>query len=367
MKIFSALFTLLILNGCQQNQSYQLAIDKIQTQEKYIILMHPTVNNVRTFEYLLNNKIFPLPNGYKAIGVYHSLEKFDYSMTEEYIDKEGITNVSLIKIDAQLSPENLYKKNKCTDIFKTLFEKSNGVIFFGGPDIPPACYGEPTDLLTIITDPNRHYMELSFLFHMLGGYQDSTYIPLLRSRPDYPILGICLGMQSINVATGGTMVQDIPTELYKLNTLEDVLGLNQNQRHRNYQTNFGIDDNVTSDNYHQIAIDKESLLINYVSSDTIHPYVLSSHHQCLEKLGKGLKTAAWSMDGKIVESIIHAEFQNVLGVQFHPEVNALYKPEEKINTLPLKPGEHSYLDLYCGDKGENFQRAIWKVFAKSFK
>lgn len=367
MKIFTPVLLLLLLTGCQQKQSYQITADKLQPQEKHIILMHPTVNNIKTFEYLVSNKIFPLPDGYKVIGVYHSLEKFDYSTTEDFLNKEGITNISLVKIDAQLSPENLYRQNQCTELFKKLFENSNGAIFFGGPDIPPACYGESTNLLTVVTDPYRHYMELSFLFHLLGGNQDTTFVPLLKNRPDYPILGICLGMQSIDVATGGTLVQDIPTELYGLKTLEDVLKQKQNLKHRNYNVDYNLDSNVTYYFPHQIAIEKSSPLISYVSCDTIHPFVWSSHHQCIKKLGIGIKVAAWSMDGKIVESITHLKYPNLLGVQFHPEKKELYEPNEKIKVSPSNPAEYSYLDKYSGDKGENFQRAIWKKFAEKFK
>lgn len=366
MKLSVTVLLALFFAGCSKNNSNQISVDSIPPQEKHIILMHPTVNNIKTFEYLVSNQIFPLPAGYKAIGVYHSQEKFDYKNSEEYLKQQGLTNIALIKIEGELSPETLFKKNSCSDIFTKLFNNSNGAIFFGGPDIPPACYGEQTNLLTIITDPYRHYMELSYLFHMLGGSQDTTYVPLLKSKPNYPILGICLGMQSINVATGGTLVQDIPTELYELTTLEQIKSSNQNQQHRNYNTNFGIDDNVTPDNYHQIAIEISSPLSGYVSNDTIHPFVLSSHHQCIEKLGRGIKVAAWSMDGKIVESITNKFFPNMLGVQFHPEVNDLYKPDAKINAIPLKLGEKSYIDMFGGDKGENFQREIWKNFAGKF-
>jgi len=367
MRLNIVLAITLLLSGCAQNNSYQLSIDAIPSKEKHIILMHPTVNNIKTFEYLVKRKIFPLPDDYKVIGVYHSLEKFNYLKTEEYLNEEGIANVMLVKIDAELSPENIFKNNSSSDVFKKLFENSNGAIFFGGPDIPPTCYGEQTNLLTVITDPYRHYLELSFLFHMLGGSQDTTFTPLLNNRTNYPILGICLGMQSINVATGGTLYQDIPTELYGLKTLEEILNINQNQQHRNYRTNYGTDDDVTPDSYHQIAIEKSSPLISYVSNDTIHPYVLSSHHQCLERLGRGIKVAAWSIDGRVVESIIHTSYPNILGVQFHPEVNDLYKPENKIKAIPLKPSEKSYLDMYNGDRGENFQRAIWSAFAAKFK
>jgi hypothetical protein len=62
----------------------------------------------------------------------------------------------------------------------------------------------------VITDPHRHYLELSFLFHLLGGFQDESFLPLLEERPEYPVLGICLGMQSMNVATGGDMIRIFP-------------------------------------------------------------------------------------------------------------------------------------------------------------
>lgn len=360
-------FLLLFAFGCKNIVNTTTPANPIVASEKHIILMHPTVNNIKTFNNLVNNKIFPLPNDYKVIGVYHSKGEYNYKASIEYLKKQGLTNITLFKIDAPIADDMLFKHNSCSDTYKFLFENSNGAIFLGGPDIPPACYGEKTNTLTVITDPYRHYMEISFLFHLLGGSQDTTYIPLLKQRPDYPILAICLGMQSINVATGGTLYQDIPSEIYNLNNIEDILKTPKNQQHRNYNVDYCLDSNVTYYHYHQIAIEKASLLSNYITSDTIHPMVWSSHHQSIEKLGKWLQIAAKSMDGKIVEEITHANFPNLLGVQFHPEKKELYNPADKIMITPFKAGEFSYLDLYKGDKGENFQREIWKRFAEKFK
>lgn len=365
MRSFYILIISIFLSGCVQNKSHQISVDAIPPQEKHIILMHPTVNNVRTFEYLVNNNIPPLPKGYTAIGVYHSLEKFDYSKTEDYLQKNGITNISLVKIDAQISPKNLYGQNPCSDMFKKLFENSNGVIFFGGPDVPPSCYGEQTNLLTIITDPYRHYMELSFLFHLLGGNQDTTFTPLLSSRPDYPILGICLGMQSINIATGGTLYQDIPTELYNLKTVEDVIAVDPNQQHRNYLSNYGTDDDLMWGSFHQVNFTSSAFIVPNINGQ--NPYVLSSHHQCIKKLGKNLIVVAQSMDGKIIESVTHAKYPNVFGVQFHPEAVEIYNSAEKLKMIPNQPATSTYLELYKGEKGENFHKAFWKEFAGRFK
>lgn len=361
------LLLLFVAFGCTNPNNTANVASAIKSGEKNIILMHPTVANIKTFNYLVSNNIFSLPADYKVIGVYHVKEEYSYKASEAYLKKEGIQNIALFKIEPPISDSELYKQNACSETYKYLFENSNGAIFFGGPDIPPACYGENTNTLTVITDPFRHYMELSFLFHLLGGKQDSAYVPLLSKRPDYPILGICLGMQSINVATGGTLYQDIPSEIYNLNNVEDILKTPKNQQHRNYNVDYSLDTNVTYYHYHQIAIEKGSLLSSYITNDTIHPVVWSSHHQSLEKLGKGLQIVAKSMDGKIVEAISNVNFPNVLGVQFHPEKRELYNPASKIMITPFKEGEYSYLDLYSGNKGENFQKEIWTRFAEKFK
>jgi putative glutamine amidotransferase len=95
------------------------------------------------------------------------------------------------------------------------------VIFFGGPDVPPSVYGEKTSLHTKITDPYRHYLEVTAVFQLLGGSQDEKYAPLLAERPDFAVLGICLGFQTMNIGTGGTLIQDIRQDLYGKTTFED--------------------------------------------------------------------------------------------------------------------------------------------------
>lgn len=326
--------------------------------------MHPTVKNIKTFTYLIKNSIFPLPANYKITGLYHQLEVYDYSKSEAYIKNEALENITLLRIDNELLPQNLYKKNSCTELFRTLFTNSVGVIFFGGPDIPPTCYGEPTSLLTQITDPYRHFLELSFLFHLLGGLQDSTFPPLLEERPDYPILGICLGMQSINVATGGTLYQDIPGEIYHISNVDAVLMLDPNMQHRNYYENYWPDEEISWDSFHQLDITSDSFIVPKIKGH--NPFVWSSHHQCVKKLGKELIPTAWSMDGKIIESIAHKKYPNVNGVQFHPEALVIYDLTQKLKIKPDQPVGPSYLDQYGGEKGYNFHLDFWKEFALRF-
>ena len=128
-------------------------------------------------------------------------------------------------------------------------------------------------------------------------------------------------MQTMNVATGGTMIQDIPTEIYGIWNAEEILALPSDQIHRNYadMVNTGNDD-PTSYHFHHVKLEDGSFLIMETGfHGKTAPLVLSSHHQSVENLGKGWKVAAQSMDGKVVEAIEHEQYPFVFGVQFHPE------------------------------------------------
>lgn len=357
-----------LLIGCNSKKDQVLVeIAEIKHYGPQLVLMHPTEKNIKTILSLINDGIFPLPLTTKLLGFYHSSESYDYNQSLEYIQSEGIDNVKLLKVTEDLSLEELYQSNKLTGSFKEVFENSNGVIFFGGPDLPPSTYGEETNLLTLIEDIHRHYFELSFLFHLMGGSQDSLFVPFLESNRNYNILGICLGMQSMNVAAGGTMVQDIPSELYGINTAEKVLGLDPSMRHRNYYTNFGLDKDLIWGSFHEIIYSKESLLDSLNGYSEEKPFVWSSHHQAIEELGKNIEPIGWSVDGKVYEAVYHKLYPNVLGVQFHPEVTSIYNPNIKLNRELSSNLNYSYLDLYPESKGEDFHRAFWRHIAKKYK
>ncbi len=339
---------------------------RVHRPETTILLFHPTVRNVQTILSLSDSGIFPVPEDFHIIGVYHKNSAYNYSQTTVLLEEKKICNVSLVEISDTLYPENIFKPNSAGKIFTKLFEQSAGAIFFGGPDIPPVCYGEKTNLLTEISDPYRHYLELSFIFYMLGGYQFENFTPLLYNRPNYAILGICLGMQSINIATGGTLVQDIPTEIYHTFTSEEVLLLNPDLRHRNYFVHNDPDPLLLQGHFHQLKYANGSVLANINSPFGHSPYIWSSHHQCIRNTGKHICTVAFSTDSLIIEAIQHDFFPNVLGVQFHPEINAIFNDSIKLKLTPKQSELKSYSEMFPDSLGSNFHKNFWKYISDMF-
>ena len=114
-----------------------------------------------------------------------------------------------------------------------------------------------------------------------------------------PVLGICFGMQVLNVSRGGTLIQDIETEV--TDSLKHEQGSPRDR------------------NSHNIVIEENSLLFNL--TQTKNAKVNSHHHQSIAKIGKNLQTTAWAKDG-VIECIEDTrEDRFVLGIQWHPEMN----------------------------------------------
>ena len=126
-------------------------------------------------------------------------------------------------------------------------------------------------------------------------------------RAGKPILGICRGMQVINVALGGDIIQDLPPEV------------------RPFHVPRGKEDQV-----HPIRAAEDSVLASLYGP--VFP-VNSWHHQAVGRLGDGLRAIAWA-EGGFAEALEHRD-RPILGVQFHPERLALYRRPDRVDGAPL--------------------------------
>jgi putative glutamine amidotransferase len=303
-------------------------------EEITIAALYPSVETIKELAALRENHLIDIPR-LSVIGIYHEKELTDYAKAREFVRANHLEWITFQPLSGPLTEDNLFQKNSCSAEFGKIFKECDGIIFFGGPDIPPVLYREKTNLLTKIEDPYRHFLELSFIFHLLGGYQDETFKPLLESRPQFPILGICLGCQSLNVGTGGTLTQDIWSEIYGQTYLEDVIGLGKENWHENPWPRLFPQENLASYFLHPIKLEAEGKFCASMGFDAKEtPFIYSSHHQMAEKLGKGWRIIATSLDGKVVEALEHERYPNVLGVQFHPEAPGLYNPATRVRFTP---------------------------------
>ncbi len=332
-------------------------------RKKYIILTNPTVNNLKTIQYLVNADLLDIKTRKtKFVGVYFKGQDYDFSETKSYIENNHLDNYHLQEIKGELNEDNLFQENDCTAMLKKVFDNSIGVFFFGGPDIPPGVYGEE-NTLSVVTDPERHYFETTFLFQLLGGYWNEDFEPFLKEKPKYIVTGFCLGMQTMNVATGGTLIQDIPSEIYGARTPQEILNLGRTNLHRNYWQEIVEDSLLMGINLHTIQFTNNGFFgVNVNVSKKFEPRVYSSHHQAAEKIGKGLEVTALSPDGKIVEGLAHNKYPNVFAVQFHPEVPGLY---EDLYLRKFNPEDkpQSYHNI-IGKKSVKFHEKYWAYISE---
>lgn len=326
--------------------------------KKYIVLTNPTVYNLNTIQFLVKAKLLDVSTKkMKFVGVYYGEQAYDFAQTKQFIEENKLENFYLHEINGELTDENLFGENECTPQLKKIFDNSSGVFFFGGPDIQPEIYDKENSL-SVVTDPARHRFETTFLFHLLGSFRNEEYKPLLEKNKKYLVTGFCLGMQTMNVATGGTLIQDIPAEIYDAGTPEKTVEIGRQNLHRNYWQEMVNDSLLMGINLHTIQFTNHPFFGKAVNtSKSFKPRVLSSHHQAADKIGKNLEVTAVSADGKIVEGLAHKKYPNVFAVQFHPEVPALYEDREKLKFHP-DDQPMTYNDI-IGKKSVRFHEEYW--------
>ena len=332
-----------------------------------LTIFYPSVGTLKALLALKENGLIPVSD-LEVVGVHHQKEKTDYAEAEKFVREKKLDWIHFHTVAAELGPETIFKKNAASAELEKIFALSSGIIFFGGPDIVPALYGEKTGLLTVIEDPWRHYLELTAVFHLLGGSQDPLFKGYVEKRPDFPVLGICLGMQTLNVGTGGTLIQDIWSDIYHLKAFEDAVALGPAVWHTNPHRRLNVlDKSLFPYMLHPVRFAETSRLAAALvlgPGDT--PYVMSAHHQAAGRIGRGLRVAAASLDGKVVEAVEHEKFPHVLGLQFHPEFPMLWETEPRYRIAPGDKdlfGCRTYLE--ARPPSFEFHRRLWDWFFRS--
>jgi putative glutamine amidotransferase len=333
-------------------------------QGKRLTVFYPSVGTLKALLALKEQGLVPVSD-LEIVGVRHLKEKTDYAEAEKFVREKKLDWIKFHTVTADLAPETIFKPNAASAELEKIFALSSGIIFFGGPDIVPALYGEKTGLLTVIDDPWRHFLELTAVFHLLGGSQDPAFKGYLEKRPDFAVLGICLGMQTLNVGAGGTLIQDIWTDIYHLKTFEDAVALGQPAWHTNPHRRIDVlDKSLFPYMLHPVRFAGTSRIaaaLGLRPADA--PYVMSAHHQAAGRIGRGLRVAAASLDGKVVEAVEHEKYGNVLGVQFHPEFPMLWDTEARFRIASADPelfGCRTYLE--ARPPSFEFHRRLWAWF-----
>jgi putative glutamine amidotransferase len=177
------------------------------------------------------------------------------------------------------------------DELRAIFERFDGLLLSGGGDIKPALFGEEDSSFLWQVDEQRDRTELALTRWALA--------------ERLPLLAICRGIQMLNVAAGGTLIQDIPTQ---------VSGA------LSHSTVF----RPLSQIAHAVEVVTGSRLTGLVGAGEVE--VNSAHHQAVKSVGTGLVVTARAPDG-IVEGLESPAHPFCIGVQWHPEVMAENHPE----------------------------------------
>jgi putative glutamine amidotransferase len=166
-----------------------------------------------------------------------------------------------------------------------LLDRVDGVMLTGGNDVDPASYGAEPDPATVGVTPDRDHFEIVLARRAV--------------QRDMPVLGVCRGMQVLNVAFGGTLHQHLPATF----------------GHEDHRRTPGSFDNAD----HDVTLIDGSLAAQ-AAGELLHA-TKSHHHQGIDAVGEALVVTAHSTLDDLPEAIEMPDRRFVLGVQWHPEAD----------------------------------------------
>lgn len=180
------------------------------------------------------------------------------------------------------------------DTMGEIFSRLDGVFLTGGVDVDPSRYGEPKHPLCGATDPDRDTVEIMLLKHAI--------------ERDLPVLAVCRGLQVLNVACGGTLYQDVATQVPAA------------MKHDFFPTPSNPSRAYLA---HEVTLSPGSRL-GGILGDSVVP-VNSMHHQAIKDLAPNLLANAFAPDG-IIEGVEGKDGKFLVAVQWHPEELADSQP-----------------------------------------
>jgi len=203
-----------------------------------------------------------------------TLARYTFNLTESYVRAVQAAGGLPVVMPPVLDADEL----------RELFARLDGLLLSGGGDIDPALFGQPRHRLTHDVSDERDQMELALARWSLA--------------EDKPVLAICRGIQVMNVAAGGTLIQDIPSQIpgalvhrYSDDTPRDYVA-------------------------HTVRVNERTRLAAILGATKVATN--SWHHQSCDAPGQGLVYTAWTLDG-VVEGAESPGHRFAVAVQWHPE------------------------------------------------
>jgi putative glutamine amidotransferase len=162
-----------------------------------------------------------------------------------------------------------------------LLDRLDALVLGGGADLDPGSHGADAHAETLGTNPDRDRFEIALARRAL--------------ERDLPLLGVCRGMQVMNVAQGGSLDQHLPDRL-------------QHEGHRAIPGSWSE---------HEVRLEPGSLAAEAAGTDSLT--VSSHHHQGVDEVGAGFRASGWADEGETIEAIESSDGGFALGVLWHPE------------------------------------------------